>query len=124
MSPEGTNLTKEMLTHPFWKKSIARAIGTAIAETDTTAWHANLVLDHGLAFVVPNKVYEPLQQVRITANEVSSSMYERRAVDEIHGEYVAKLEEFVESVLVANGFLGPIEEGQLFASCSKSARGW
>lgn len=119
-----SNLTKEKLTHPFWKKSIARTIGTAIAETDTTAWHANLVLDHGLAFVVSNEVNKPLQQVRVTANEVSSSMYQCRAVDEIHGEYVAKLEEFIESILVANGFLGSIEEGQLLASCSESARRW
>ena len=51
-------------------------------------------------------------------------MDEHGAVDEVLAEEVAELEELVESVLVADGFFGAVEEAQLLACCGARCCGW
>ena len=51
-------------------------------------------------------------------------MDEDGAVDEVLAEEVAELQELVESVLVADGFFGAVEEAQLLACCGARGCGW
>jgi hypothetical protein len=109
------NKEKKRITYPFGEQSVAWTEAAAVAETHTSARDARLVVDNNIFLVVADEILEPLHEFMVSAYEGARAMNEDCAVDEILAEKVAELEEFVESVLVADGFLSAIEEAQLIA---------
>ena len=108
-------------TYPFRKQPVTRPQTATVAKTDAAAGDASLVLDDNVLLVVADEVLEPLHELRVGADERAGAVDEHGAVDEVLAEEVAELEELVESVLVADGFFGAVEEAQLLACCG--ARG-
>jgi hypothetical protein len=109
------NEKKRKITYPFREQPVTRTKAATVAETHTSARDARLVVDDNIFLVVADEILEPLHQFMVSADEGARAMNEDCAIDEILAEKVAELEEFVESVLVADGFLSAIEEAQLVA---------
>lgn len=101
---------KENVTYPFRKQPVTRTESTTVAQTDTPTREARLVVHSNVLLIVADELLKPLHQFGVSAQERGRAVDKDGTVDEVLAEEVAKLQEFVEGVLVADGLLSAIKE--------------